>query len=328
MTDPAQAYLQAQIVLERERVAKDRQEQEEAGLRPLPPRLGLRPPDLEAPPQTRRFAPPQEELAQRSTFPRRNRWKGLVELDRQRQDLERRREELIAQRQALEQQTTEAADSDRAALAVWVAGGEQGERPAPTAPTLGSERDQIAATLEAVEVAIGKALEERVKYVQRHRVSMIRDARRQIETWREKYLALLAELRSVRTELLDARATETWVSLYPHELATVLGGNEANLSLGLLKPVAEALGITHQLAAEQVLQALEADAHTISERLTPEQRKELGTAAAPTPETGAMWHDDPSYQEWAKNKRRELNELAQYARPDQLRQLGREMRDD
>jgi hypothetical protein len=187
----------------------------------------------------------------------------------------------------------------------------------------------VAATLEAVDVAVEETLNRRVRYVEKHRATMVKQAHQEVEATRDRYLALVNQVRAVRAELLDVRATETWAALYPSELASTPGGNEAMLALGLLEPVRRTLDVKHQVSAEQALQALEADAGTIAERLTPEQRKELGASPARTPETDAMWHEDPAYKQWAKEQRERLNEMARWAgHLERLREMGNEMRDD
>ena len=90
----------------------------------------------------------------------------------------------------------------------------------------------------------------------------------------------------------------------------------------------ESLGITHQVAFAAVVAALTADANVLADRLTLDQRKELGTAPPVTPEDEAMWDTDERAREWAREKQRELNEMARYALPEQQRQMATEMRDD
>src|SRR5262249_48644258 len=105
-------------------------------------------------------------------------------------------------------------------------------------------------------------------------------------------------------------------------------GSEGHLALGLLNPVRESLGITHQLSVAAVVDALQRDARVVAERLTPEQRAELGTADPLTPEDIAMWADDDRAVAWAKEKQQQLNDRARWAMPVDLPQLAHEMRDD
>jgi hypothetical protein len=58
--------------------------------------------------------------------------------------------------------------------------------------------------------------------------------------------------------------------------------------------VRESLGITHQLAVASVIDALQRDAAVVAERMTAEQREQLGEAPPPTLEDSALWHSDPS----------------------------------
>jgi hypothetical protein len=41
-----------------------------------------------------------------------------------------------------------------------------------------------------------------------------------------------------------------------------------------------------------------------------------------------MWHSDPAYQEWQKQQRERLNDLAKWTPPHGLRDLANEMADD
>jgi hypothetical protein len=266
-----------------------------------------------------------EKIGALSTRPRRNRWAPLTEIDEKLTALHIQQAQLSRRIAELDQQIADQAELDRQELARWVAN-KRGERPAAQTPGLQEQRDRAQADLEAVAVAIEEQLHRRLRHVERHRTRMVRQARAEVEQTRDRYLGLVNELRSARADLVDARAAELWAALYPSETATQAAGNTANLCLGLLNPVRESLGITFQIAADQILRGLERDADTIATKLLPEQQKELGTAS-PTPETEAMWSDDPRAKEWADAKRRELNELARWAHPQQLGQIGQEMRD-
>jgi len=185
------------------------------------------------------------------------------------------------------------------------------------------------AELAAVDRLVAKLLIAKIDYVTKNRASLRRTAEREAAKARARYEQAIHALADAREELLTCRSDEVWAELYPSETTGQSRGTEANLAFGLLQPVRSTLGVTTQLPITAIYEALTADAATIAERLTPEQRKELGVGPEATPEGEAMWDSDPRHQEWAAAKRRELNELAQWAMtPAQLRNMAQEMSDE
>jgi hypothetical protein len=259
----------------------------------------------------------------------RNRWPELCAIDDRLGDLDRPQEELVATLADLHGRRA-LADADYAdRLAQLMAAGQPDPKPVDEAPVLDAairEAEGEHAAADRLRERIGTELAD---FVVRHRPRLVDDVDRETEETKRRYLDTVAELERLRGELRGLRQTARWTMLFPDELAVAPVGNEAMLALGLLKPVAATLGVTQQVAIASVFDALRADADTITERLTVEQRKELGLGAAPTPEREAMWHDDPAYQEWAKEQRERLNEMAKWAAtPAQLRGMAQEMRDE
>jgi hypothetical protein len=65
-------------------------------------------------------------------------------------------------------------------------------------------------------------LAERIAFVEKNRKPLVRDAERETERARARYLELVDELAQVREDLVELRQTTVWASLYPNEsLATL-----------------------------------------------------------------------------------------------------------
>lgn len=259
--------------------------------------------------------------------PRRNRWPEIVSFDERVTEIDRRQAEIVEEIVELEARRQNAEPEYRAALAAWLDSDQTTPKPEPETPQLEERLVALAAERDAQDVRRQRVLEEKIEFIKKQRSSLTRTAEQETAKALEHCLDLVNQLREARAELLEARANQTWAALYPDPLTSATMGHEQSLALGLLKPVREALGLTQQIAAERVFAALEMDATVISERLTPEQRQQLGFGPEPTPETIAMWHEDPRAVEWTKRKQRELNEIARSALPIQQRGLGQEMAD-
>ncbi len=259
----------------------------------------------------------------------RNRWPKLLEYEQRLAEFDGRQEVLRAELSELRQQRETAPERHALAVAGWFERGENGERPGSDADVLEQAIVTRDAELAAVDRLVAKLLMAKIDFVEKNRPSLRRTAEGATAKARATYEQAIDALAGAREQLLDCRSDQVWSELYPSETTRQTRGTEANLSLGLQAPVKRTLGITNQLPVTAIYEALTADAATIAERLTPEQRKELGVGPQATPEQEAMWDSDPRQQEWAAAKRRELNELAQWAMtPAQLRNMAQEMSDE
>ncbi|MBA3382721.1 MAG: hypothetical protein H0T97_12795 [Actinobacteria bacterium] len=257
---------------------------------------------------------------------RRNHWPKLLEHEQRLAELDGRQEVLRAELSELRQQRETAPERHALAVAGWLERGEPGERPGSDADVLEQAIVTKEAELVAVDHLVAKLLAAKIDYVTKNRASLRRTAEGATAKARASYEQAIVALAGAREELLTCRSDQMWAELYPSETTRQSRGTEVNLSLGLQAPVKRTLGITTQLPITAIHEALKADAATIAERLTPEQREELGVGPQATPEQVAMWDSDPRHQEWAAAKRRELNELAQWAMtPAQLRNMAQEM---
>ena len=143
---------------------------------------------------------------------------------------------------------------------------------------------------------VDDALEERLHYVEKHRASMLRDAREDVETRRARYLAHVREIPALRGELIEARETFAWAATYPDSPDQY--GFPSALALGLLEPVQRTLETTARIEFGRVVAALEADADALADRHHEQVQRALGTAPPPTPLTEAMWTETEQYKTW------------------------------
>ena len=259
----------------------------------------------------------------------RNRWPKLLEFENRLAEFDRRQEVLRAELSELRQQRETAPERHALALAGWFERSEKGERPGSDADVLEQAIVTKEAELAAVDRLVAKLLTAKITYVEKNRPSLRRTAEGATAKARASYEQAIDALAGAREELLACRGDQIWAELYPSETTRQTRGMEVNLALGLQAPVKRTLGVKAQLPITAIYEALTADAATIAERLTPEQREELGVGPQATPEKQAMWHEDPRYKEWTAAKQRELNEKAPWAAgPAQLRNMAEEMRDE
>ncbi len=98
-----------------------------------------------------------------------------------------------------------APEVDARSLAAWIERGERGKRPDATLYERRRERNAAQLTIEALERALDEALEERLRYVERHRGKLLADAQKDVDACRARLLAQVRELPVLRQALLDAR---------------------------------------------------------------------------------------------------------------------------
>ena len=156
-------------------------------------------------------------------------------------------------------------------LAQWFAGGKRGLRPPNRRPEL---KEQIAALQHespALQMVRDKLFEERVRFVQKHRRRLVKDAERAKHKARNRIVAALAELAQARQELVECQQSAIWAALYPHDsLATMAPTLE--LVGGMKRVTLEALpGANQGAPAEGDYKLLRADADYQATLATVEQ---------------------------------------------------------
>ena len=260
----------------------------------------------------------EEHWARLRIGPRKNRWPELIAFDKRIDEIEQRRAAILAELPALIQERADEEQGFPARLAAWLEE-QRGPRPVSRVEEIERRVTELQAEYEALGVLRGEALTARAEFVQKHRPRLVKDATAAVERVKVRMLELTDELERSRAELLDLAAVRRWAQLFPHELANGSVGNETVLALGLMKPVKETLGLTQQLPARGVFDAVRADVSTIAERLSPEQKKELGLAEA-SPEQEAMWMTDPAYQAYAKEQHERLRDRYSWSGSDGRRE--------
>ena len=265
----------------------------------------------------------EEERARRSSRPKSRRWRGLAKLDDKIDELSSRLENAPQERQRAEERVRGAPEADARSLAAWLADGERGKRPEATLYERQRERDAAELTLDALQRTLDEALEERLRYVKRHRDKMLSDARKDVEATRGRLLAHVRELPALRQELLDARDILTWAATYPDHAAQY--GFPTALALGLRAPVERTLETKARIEFGRVVAALEADAEALAEKHHGQVQRALGITRPRTPLREAMWTEEPEYQEWQKQERQRARELAEAGHDPN--QLAREVRE-
>ena len=246
----------------------------------------------------------------RRLSPTRNRWPEVIAFDKRVAELEGRAQLLNLELTDLRERGVSAARrADDAALAEFHKRGGTGRRPEPKAQLIEEEIETKTADRDALLAARDSVLEDKERYVSRHRSRLEKQAHRETEEHYARLIALIGEMEETRAALAESRASELWVKFYPGELAAS-APPAATLALGLRKPIETTLGVTTRIAAEGVFAALRADADVRKTAMTSEQRLALGIAE---PERyAATWVGTPEDEEQQKRDLHEARE--RYAR--------------
>ena len=73
---------------------------------------------------------------------------------------------------------------------------------------------EAGAALAAQDVLRDRILEERIAFVEKHRKRLVRDAERETERAKERYLGLVGGVEQLREELVGLRQTAVWAAVY------------------------------------------------------------------------------------------------------------------
>jgi hypothetical protein len=250
-----------------------------------------------------------EEATWRKFTPFRSRWPELTELDRRVAELEARRGEVHAELNHLRDREQAAPAAHSAALAAWIADGEKGPRPESELPKIKQEIEEREADYHALQVVVGRTLDEKVAFVQRHRKRLVGEADEHVEQTYQRYLAQIAELLETREQLGVDRRHAVWARIYPgaeamvEPPATVCGGNP--------KPLRQA-GLSQSMAPAQLAALLRADAEWLRHALTREQQARITNTDPRLLDSDTRWVDTPEEKarraqrthEWAQRRGR------------------------
>jgi hypothetical protein len=136
-------------------------------------------------------------------------------------------------------------------------------------------------------------LEEKASFVEKHRARLVKDADRAVTEAHARLHRLLDQLAAARDELVEHRHDAVWAALYPDGAAGVESPMHHILAGGLRRPIEQALGVTTQLQAGRVIDALKADADWLKDAATPEQRALLEGRNPKRPNSDATWAGTP-----------------------------------
>jgi hypothetical protein len=259
----------------------------------------------------------EEGWARLRVGPRKNRWPELEALETKVVELEQRSSALLTEVQELTARRDQEERVYPERLAGWLAN-PRGPRPVSGVEHLDNAINERRAEHEAVRILREQALKERVRFVERNRKNLVRDAERATERVKAQILERITEIESLRSELLDCAASWRWAQLYPGELTDASVGFETMIAIGLAKPLKQTIGTTAQVPAGAVFELLRLDAEIAAQRLSPEQRRELGVGDAPSPESTAMWFTSEEYAVYAKEQARKLRERQEWMSRDEI----------
>jgi len=254
--------------------------------------VGSLPLDREA--ATWEFA--EEQRALRNSRPRTRRWKTLEKLDDEVDRMKQRQDDAGARLQEAEAALARAPEDDARGLADWLAGGEKGKRPTAALYERQRERDAARLLVEAAAVEVDRALERRLQHIERNRPKMLDDARRDVTDAHQRLQAHAQALPALRQALLDSRENLLWAAAYPDRAEGF--GFTAAAALGLRAPMKRALGTDARIEFTGLVAALEEDATAIAEAFGAEQKRQLGIEVPRTPQSEAMWENDPANIAW------------------------------
>lgn len=203
--------------------------------------------------------------------PKRNRWSELQAFDEQLVEAEQRREQLRHEIGELMTARNNEPARVAAALDAWLMGGQKGARPTSQAAALDQQIADLEAEYGALGIAHDRLLAERASHVEKSRKRMLADMREEIEAASSEYTALIDQLEATRRELLELRATEVWVAIYPS--ATLASEPSTAALVGARKALQGPLmpGLESGLVASSVFELLRADVGFCSSVATFEQ---------------------------------------------------------
>ena len=238
-----------------------------------------------------------EETALRRLLPRRNRWPELEAFDQRVHEIEAHVVELTERSRAAHERLNVADREDAERYAAWLLN-RNGEQPEREKPRLEEERDRAERALAGAQTALGKVLEEKATFVQKHRSKLVKDAESATTDARTRYEEALAAAEDARHELVELRETTVWAELYPDcresdiQLPRAVAGGERTR-------LAATLGMA--IEADKVFAALRSDAEQLEHAIPHTQlaRDRLTSVKS----ASAVWVNTEEGQQWQRDQR-------------------------
>jgi hypothetical protein len=207
-----------------------------------------------------RLAGLEQSMLARISPRHRNRWPELVAIDERWQECDRRQEEIRASLTDLHARRQRAEAEHAHALALWMVASQQDPKPVSEAKALDDAITEGGAALAAQDVLRDRILEERIAFVEKHRKRLVRDAERETERAKERYLALVGELEQRREEVVGLRHTAVWAACYPSATLASMAPSHTLVGGRLRETEQHLPGMKGNLPVHNVLALLRADA--------------------------------------------------------------------
>ena len=209
-------------------------------------------------------------------------------------ELQARQLDVEQRLRGLHEQRANAPSADSQAAADWEFAGRKGPRPESSVDRIDAEIADTSRERDGVLAAIDRALEDRGTFVQKNRQRLANVAVQQEDAVLERIVARFDEIEQDRALLAELRQAESWVSLYPGELAdreplTRLFG-------GGLQHVMEPLGLNVQIEYAKVVDTLRADALWVRHSAATNDQRALLEGRDPRVSRGAAWTDSDEHR--------------------------------
>jgi hypothetical protein len=165
--------------------------------------------------------------------PRRNKWRDLVSFDDRLAAVDVRQAGLREKLQEVQQRLNDEPARHAAELAVWHADGQVGEKPPAVTPSLEASLLELTADVAACDLERERLLRERADHVAKHRKQLAADVAKEVAAARARYESHIGGIEAARSDLLDMRATQVWIALFPHDALQSQPPFTSNLARGV-----------------------------------------------------------------------------------------------
>jgi len=171
-------------------------------------------------------------------------------------------------------------------LATWVAE-PHGDRPSPLAPGIEPRIADLAAERDALTTAVERVLDEKERYVTKHRGRLTREAEKACARAVERLAQAISAVEEARAEAVDCVAAQRWAAEFPGERADAGSLRLEHMRGGRLS---SALPDFKGLAVSvQVIEWLRDDSRWLATVLGDEQRQRDEV----DPHHEAIWESSP-----------------------------------